>query len=68
MDVLAGHGDLLDVLVAAVGQPRQHGLLGARTEQIPFVDGRLGLGQWQRILLFGFNGDPRADYTLTLVG
>jgi thiamine phosphate synthase YjbQ (UPF0047 family) len=44
------------------------GLLGARTEQIPFVDGRLGLGQWQRILLFGFNGDPRADYTLTLVG
>ena len=44
------------------------GLLGARTEQIPFVDGRLCLGQWQRVLLFGFNGDPRADYTLTLVG
>jgi thiamine phosphate synthase YjbQ (UPF0047 family) len=44
------------------------GLLGARTEQIPFTDGRLTLGQWQRILLFGFNGDPRADYTLTLVG
>ncbi len=44
------------------------GLLGARTEQIPFADGRLTLGQWQRILLFGFNGDPRADYTLTIVG
>lgn len=44
------------------------GLLGARTEQIPFVEGRLTLGQWQRILLFGFNGDPRADYTLTLIG
>ena len=44
------------------------GLLGARTEQIPFADGRLALGQWQRILLFGFNGDPRADYSLTLVG
>ena len=44
------------------------GLLGARTEQIPFADGRLALGQWQRVLLFGFNGDPRADYTLTLVG
>jgi thiamine phosphate synthase YjbQ (UPF0047 family) len=44
------------------------GLLGARTEQIPFADGRLALGQWQRILLFGFTGDPRADYTLTLVG
>ena len=44
------------------------GLLGARTEQIPFTDGRLCLGQWQRVLLVGFNGDPRADYTLTLVG
>ena len=43
-------------------------LLGPRTEQIPFADGRLCLGQWQRVLLFGFNGDPRADYTLTLVG
>jgi len=44
------------------------GLLGARTEQIPFADRRMCLGQWQRILLFGFNGDPRAEYTLTLVG
>jgi thiamine phosphate synthase YjbQ (UPF0047 family) len=44
------------------------GLLGARTEQIPFSDGGLALGQWQRILLFGFSGDPHADYTLTLVG
>ena len=44
------------------------GLLGARTEQIPFTDGRLAMGQWQRVLLFGFNGDPRADYSLTLVG
>jgi thiamine phosphate synthase YjbQ (UPF0047 family) len=44
------------------------GLLGARTEQIPFTDGRLALGQWQRVLLFGFNGDARADYQLTLVG
>jgi len=43
------------------------GLLGARTEQIPFAEGRLALGQWQRVLLFGFNGDPRADYSLTLV-
>jgi len=43
-------------------------LLGSRTEQIPFTDGRLCLGQWQRVLLFGFNGDACADYTLTLVG
>jgi thiamine phosphate synthase YjbQ (UPF0047 family) len=43
-------------------------LLGPRTEQIPFLDGELCLGQWQRVLLFGFNGDARADYTLTVLG
>lgn len=43
-------------------------LLGSRTEQIPFTDGRLCLGQWQRVLLFGFNGDVSADYGLTIVG
>ena len=43
-------------------------LLGPRTEQIPFVDGQLCLGQWQRILLFCFDGDTRADFTLTQVG
>ena len=43
-------------------------LLGPRTEQIPFADGRLCLGQWQRVLLFGFNGDPRAGFTLTAIG
>ena len=43
-------------------------LLGSRTEQIPFADSRLCLGQWQRVLVFGFNGDACADYTLTLLG
>jgi thiamine phosphate synthase YjbQ (UPF0047 family) len=43
-------------------------LLGSRAEQIPFIDGRLCLGQWQRILLFGFNGNATADYSLTLLG
>ncbi len=43
-------------------------LLGSRTEQIPFADSRLCLGQWQRVLLFEFNGDACADYTLTLLG
>jgi thiamine phosphate synthase YjbQ (UPF0047 family) len=43
-------------------------LLGPRTEQIPFTDGRLCLGQWQRVLLFCFDGDARAEYTLTLLG
>jgi thiamine phosphate synthase YjbQ (UPF0047 family) len=43
-------------------------LLGSRTESIPFSDGNLCLGQWQRILLFGFNGDSRADWHLTVLG
>jgi thiamine phosphate synthase YjbQ (UPF0047 family) len=43
-------------------------LLGPRTEQIPFSHGRMCLGQWQRVLLFGFNGDSRADFTLTTIG
>ena len=43
-------------------------LLGSRTEQIPFAQRKLCLGQWQRVLFFGFNGDPRADWTLTVLG
>ena len=43
-------------------------LLGSRAEQIPFTDSRLCLGQWQRVLVFGFNGNAAADYTLTIVG
>jgi thiamine phosphate synthase YjbQ (UPF0047 family) len=44
------------------------GLLGPRTEQIPFDSGRLCLGQWQRVLLFCFDGDAHAEYSLTLLG
>jgi thiamine phosphate synthase YjbQ (UPF0047 family) len=43
-------------------------LLGPRTEQVPFVDGRLCIGQWQRILLVDLNGTCRGEWTLTLVG
>jgi thiamine phosphate synthase YjbQ (UPF0047 family) len=43
-------------------------LLGPRTEGVPFRDGRLCLGTWQRVLLFCLDGDTRADYTLTLIG
>jgi thiamine phosphate synthase YjbQ (UPF0047 family) len=43
-------------------------LLGPRTEQIPFEDGKLCLGRWQRVLLFGLNGSSRAGWTLTIVG
>jgi len=43
-------------------------LLGPRTEQIPYADGCLCLGQWQRILLVGFEERCADDWTLTLVG
>jgi thiamine phosphate synthase YjbQ (UPF0047 family) len=41
-------------------------LLGPRTEQIPFSAGELCLGQWQRILLLGFErpSEPRWELTL----
>lgn len=43
-------------------------LMGPRTEGVPFVEGRLSLGQWQRVLLFGFTGDSRADWTVSAIG
>ena len=43
-------------------------LLGSRTELVPFADGRLCLGQWQRVLLWGFDEDLAAEWTLTLLG
>ncbi len=62
---------LLERVVPRVRPDRERmllALLGPRTEQIPFEDGRLCLGQWQRVLLFCFDGDTRAEYTLTLLG
>jgi thiamine phosphate synthase YjbQ (UPF0047 family) len=43
-------------------------LLGPRSEQVPFADGALCLGQWQRILLFSLDAQHRPDWTLTLLG
>lgn len=43
-------------------------LLGPRTEQIPFHDGELCLGRWQRILLLGFDRPSRPRWNLTLLG
>jgi thiamine phosphate synthase YjbQ (UPF0047 family) len=43
-------------------------LLGPRTEQIPYEDGTLCMGQWQRILLVGFEDRCVDEWTLTLVG
>jgi thiamine phosphate synthase YjbQ (UPF0047 family) len=43
-------------------------LLGPRTEQIPYEEGKLCLGQWQRILLVSFGERCADDWVLTLVG
>jgi thiamine phosphate synthase YjbQ (UPF0047 family) len=43
-------------------------LLGPRTEQIPYSDGTLCLGQWQRILLVSFDRRSADNAILTLVG
>jgi thiamine phosphate synthase YjbQ (UPF0047 family) len=43
-------------------------LLGPRSEQIPFADGRLCLGRWQRILLVRVAGQTPGDWTVTLLG
>jgi thiamine phosphate synthase YjbQ (UPF0047 family) len=42
-------------------------LLGPRTEQIPFSDGLLYLGQYQRIFLVGFEDHCTDEWILTLV-
>ena len=62
---------LLERVVPATAVSRERllaMLLGPRSEQIPFVDGRLCLGQWQRILLFSLDAQHRPDWTLTLLG
>jgi thiamine phosphate synthase YjbQ (UPF0047 family) len=43
-------------------------LFGPRTEQIPFADAELCLGQWQRILLLGFDRPSQPRWELTLLG
>ena len=43
-------------------------LLGPRSEQVPFADGELCLGQWQRILLLGFDRPSQPRWELTLLG
>ena len=43
-------------------------LLGPRSEQVPFADGALCLGQWQRILLFSLDAEHRNDWSLTVAG
>jgi thiamine phosphate synthase YjbQ (UPF0047 family) len=66
--------DLEDLLTRLVPQEERErerllcGLLGPRSEQIPFRDGELSLGQWQRILLMGFDRPSRPHWNLTVLG
>ena len=43
-------------------------LLGPRTEQIPFTNGRLHLGQYQRIFLVAFDDRCADEWMVTRVG
>jgi thiamine phosphate synthase YjbQ (UPF0047 family) len=66
--------DLEDLLTRLVPQEERErerllcGLLGPRSEQIPVRDGELSLGQWQRILLMGFDRPSRPRWNLTVLG
>jgi thiamine phosphate synthase YjbQ (UPF0047 family) len=62
--------EMLSRLVPLTTRERERlllGLLGPRTEQLPFADHCLCLGQWQRVLLVGFNGSA-GEYEITIVG
>ena len=43
-------------------------LLGPRTEAVPFRDGCLCLGTFQRVLLFSLDAEHRPEWSLTLLG
>src|SRR3954447_22765177 len=45
-----------------------HALLGSRTKQVPFSEGCLCLGQWQRIMLFSLDSELGSEWSLTLLG
>ncbi|HKG44991.1 MAG TPA: YjbQ family protein [Gaiellaceae bacterium] len=63
--------ELLSRLVAQDERERERllcMLLGPRNEQIPFAAGQLCLGQWQRILLLGFERPSEPRWHLTLLG
>jgi len=43
-------------------------LLGPRTEAVPFREGCLCLGTYQRVLLFSLDAEHRPEWSLTLLG
>src|SRR4051812_45444621 len=65
--------DLEELLTRLVPQDERErerllcALLGPRSEQIPFAGAELCLGQWQRILLLGFDRPSEPRWNLTLL-
>jgi len=62
---------LLERVVPAGAASRErlvHALLGSRTEQVPFSEGCLCTGQWQRIMLFSLDAEHGNAWSLTLLG
>jgi len=43
-------------------------LMGPRTEAVPFREGCLCLGTYQRVLLFSLDVEHRAEWNLTVLG
>jgi thiamine phosphate synthase YjbQ (UPF0047 family) len=43
-------------------------LMGPRTEAVPFRQGCLCLGTYQRVLLFSLEADHRPEWSLTVLG
>ena len=43
-------------------------LMGPRTEAVPFREGCLCLGTFQRVLLFSLDVEHRAEWSLTVLG
>jgi thiamine phosphate synthase YjbQ (UPF0047 family) len=43
-------------------------LLSPHHEQVPFCDGRLCLGRFQRIMVFSLDAESRAEWSVTLLG
>jgi len=62
---------LLERIVPSGSRSRERvlsALLGPRTEAVPFTEGCLRLGTWQRILLFSLDAEHRGDWTITVLG
>jgi thiamine phosphate synthase YjbQ (UPF0047 family) len=62
---------LLERVVPGDVPAREHllsALMGPRTEAVPFREGCLCLGTYQRVLLFSLDVEHRAEWNLTVLG